>query len=169
MTLLLNCLLIFGVRIVDVSLGTLCTVFVVRGKKGLGSIIGFIDVIIWFLVVRQALSIENASIWIAVAYAGGYAIGTYAGSWLEEKLAIGSSSLTVITRGIRNDLVSLIRSKGFAVSVVKCQGKEDENLMLLIQVDRKRVEEVSNIVKELAPDSFITISDTRKIINGYFR
>jgi uncharacterized protein YebE (UPF0316 family) len=169
MDLLINCLLIFGVRIVDVSLATMCTVLVVRGKKGLGSIIGFIDVIIWFLVVSRALSVENASIWIAIAYAGGYAVGTFVGSWIEEKLAIGNSSLTVITKGIRNDLVDFIRSKGFAVSVVECQGKESENLMLLIQVDRKRVEEVNNIIKEVAPDSFITITDTRKIINGYFR
>lgn len=169
MELLINCLIIFTVRIVDVTLGTLSTVLVIRGKKGLGSIIGFIDVTIWFLVVRQALSIENASMWIAIAYAGGYAAGTYAGSWLEEKLAIGNSSLTVITRGVRNDLVSLIRTKGFAVSAVKCQGKDNENLMLLIEVDRKRVKNVMKIIKEFAPDSFVAISDTKQIINGYFR
>jgi uncharacterized protein YebE (UPF0316 family) len=169
MSLLLNCLVIFAVRIVDVSLGTLSTVLVIRGKKGLGSITGFIDIIIWFLIVREALSIENASLWIAVAYAGGYAAGTYAGSWLEEKLAIGSASLTVVTRGIRNDLVKAIRAKGFAVSVVECQGKDSKNLLLLIEVDRRRIKDVRTIINEVASDSFIAISDTKSIINGYFR
>ncbi|MDD2203229.1 MAG: DUF5698 domain-containing protein [Bacilli bacterium] len=169
MEILINGLLIFGVRIIDVSLATLCTVLIVRGKRGIGAIIGFIDVFIWFLVVRHALTIENASIWIAIAYAGGYAVGSFVGSWVEEKLAIGNSSVTVITKGIRNDLVEIIRSSGFAVSVVECQGKEGKNLMLIIQLDRKRVDELNKLVKQVAPDSFITISDTRKIINGYFR
>lgn len=169
MDLLFNCLLILVIRIIDVTLGTLSTVLVIRGKKGIGSIIGFIDVTIWFLVVRQALSIENASIWIAIAYAGGFAAGTYVGSWLEEKLAIGSCSLNVIARGLRYDLVDALRSKGFGVSSVVCEGKDSENLMLLIEVDRRKTRAVRNIINDIAPDSFITISDTRQIINGYFR
>ena len=169
MELLINCLIIFIVRIVDVTLGTLSTVLVIRGKKGLGSIIGFIDVVIWFLLVRQALSIENASLWIAIAYAGGYAAGTYTGSWIEEKLAIGNSSFTVITKGLRYDVVELLRQRGFGVSSVLSKGIDSENLMLLIEVDRKKIKAVRNIINEIAPDSFIAISDTRQIINGYFR
>ena len=40
--------------------------------------------------------------------------------------------------------------------------------MLLIEADRKKMKKVNDIIKEVAPDSFITISDTKKIINGYF-
>jgi uncharacterized protein YebE (UPF0316 family) len=168
MDLFLNCLIIFLVRIVDVSLGTLSTVLVIRGKKGLGSIIGFIDLVIWFLVVRQALSIESASLWIAIAYAGGYATGTYAGSWLEEKIALGKSSLIVVTKGLRHDLVKLLRNRGFGVSEVKSQGINGENLLLLIEVQRKKIKNVIDVINEVASDSFITVSDTKEIINGYF-
>lgn len=168
MDLLLNCLLIFAVRIVDVSLGTVRTVLVVRGKKLVGSIIGFIEVAVWFLVVREALTSDTTNIWIAVAYAGGFSTGTYVGSWIEEKLAIGSSSVNVITRGLRYDLVELLRNKGYGLSTITCQGKDSENLMLLIEVSRKQINNVRDIVKEMAPESFITISDTKQIINGYF-
>jgi uncharacterized protein YebE (UPF0316 family) len=169
MDLLLNCLMIFFVRIVDVSLGTLGTVLIIRNKRFLGSVIGFVNVAIWFLVVRQALSIENASLWITVAYAGGFATGTYVGSWVESKLAFGSSSVTVITRGVRDDVVDVVRKTGYAVSVVKCHGKEGENLMLIIEVGRKKVNDVIKVVNTIVPDSFISVSDTTKIINGYFR
>jgi uncharacterized protein YebE (UPF0316 family) len=118
--------------------------------------------------VREALSIENASAWIAIAYAGGYATGTYVGSWLEEVLAIGNSSVNVITRGLRYDVVDLLRKKGFGVSSVIIQGKDSDNLLILIEINRKRAKDVSHIIKEIAPDSFITISDTKQIINGYF-
>ncbi len=169
MTLFFNCLLIFGVRIVDVSLGTLRTVLVVRGKRLVGACIGFIEVLVWFLIVSKALAGENSSLWVAIAYSGGFSAGTFVGSWLEEKLAIGSSSVNVITRGLRYDLVELLRDKGFGVSTINCQGRDSENLMLLIEVDRKKTKTVRDIINNTAPDSFVTISDTKQIINGYFR
>lgn len=173
MELLINCLLIFGVRVFDVTLGTLGTVLVIRGKRGLGSIVGFIDVVIWFLVVRQALSLETATILetilVAISYAGGYGIGTFVGSWVEEKLAIGSSSFNAITKGLRYDIVDVLREKGFGVSTLVVKGKDGDNLMILIEVNRKKIKDVNNIIQQMAPDAFISISDTRKIINGYVK
>ena len=71
MTLLSLCLKIFFVRIIDVSLGTIVTVLTVKGKRLLATIVGFIDVIIWFLVVKEALNTNLDSMWIAVSYASG--------------------------------------------------------------------------------------------------
>jgi uncharacterized protein YebE (UPF0316 family) len=160
-------LIIFSVRIVDVTLGTISTVYVIRGRRIIGSIFGFVDLIIWFLIVRQALSIDNASLWIAFAYAGGYAAGTYIGSWIEEKLAVGNSSIQIITKGERYDLVEEIRNHHFAVSSVVCQGKSGNNLLLIIKASRKRVKGLQKLVQKIAPDSFISISDVQKTINGY--
>lgn len=168
MDLFSQCLLIFFVRIIDVSMGTLRTVLVIRGRRLTGAFIGFVEVLVWFLIVSQALTSDSNSIWIAIAYASGFSTGTFVGSWIEEKLAIGSSSFNIITKGLRYDLVDILREKGFGVSSIVCQGKDDENLMLLIEVDRKKMKKVNDIIKEVAPDSFITISDTKKIINGYF-
>lgn len=173
MEFLINCLIIFLVRVFDVTLGTTCTVMIVKGKREIGSILGFINVIIWFLVVRQALTMETKTIFetmaVAIAYAGGYGIGTYAGSWVEEKLAIGSSSINVITKGLRYDLVNTLRDKGFGVSTLVVQGKDSENLMILIEVNRKKLNDAHNVIKAMAPDAFISITDTRKIINGYVK
>ena len=67
-------LLIMSVRVIDVSMGTIRTVL--EGKK-IGALIGFVEVLVWFLIVRRALTIDEPSLWIAVAYAGGFSIGTY--------------------------------------------------------------------------------------------
>lgn len=168
MAILFNCLMIFFVRIVDVSLATLLTVLIVRGKRVLGSIIGFIDIVIWFLMVRQALTAADTSLWIVIAYAGGYGVGTYVGSWLEEKLAIGSYSIQVISRGERYDLVDFLRGKGYAVSTIPCQGQKGNNLMLIIEVNRKKMKEIRKLIDETAPDSLIIVSDVKQVINGYF-
>lgn len=168
MTLLINCLIIFVGRIADVSLATILTVFVVRGKKAMASIIGFVDIVIWFLIAKNALSAENSSIWILLSYASGFAAGTYIGTWLEEKIAIGNSSLQIITRGERYDMEKALRDAGFAVSTVLCSGREGKNLLLIVEINRKKIKKVRDIVSAVAPDSFVTISDVRTNINGHF-
>ena len=53
-------LLIFGSRILDVSIGTLRIVFINRGFRRLAPILGFIEVLIWIIVVREVmLNLKN--------------------------------------------------------------------------------------------------------------
>ena len=51
MELVLLCIKVFLGRMVDVSLSTLQTMYLVKGKRSLATIVGFIDVLIWFIVV----------------------------------------------------------------------------------------------------------------------
>ena len=85
MSLFFLCLKIFIVRIVDVSLGTICTILTVRNKRKLAALLGFIEIFIWFVIVKEALNTDSTSIFIAISYAGGFATGTYIGSFLSEK------------------------------------------------------------------------------------
>ena len=62
---------IFFVRIVDVSLGTFRTILTVKGKRQYASMIGFIEVLIWFMIVREALNTDAGGIIIGIAYASG--------------------------------------------------------------------------------------------------
>ena len=91
------CLQIFLFRIVDVSLGTFVTILTVKNKGVIATIIGFIDVLIWFLVVKEALNTNQESILIAISYAGGYAVGTYVGTFLSNILINGKLSVQVIS------------------------------------------------------------------------
>ena len=86
MEVLFLCIKIFVVRILDVSLGTCRTVMVVKGKTLYATIIGFIEVFIWFLIVREALNTDVESIWIAISYSLGFATGTYLGGIISKKL-----------------------------------------------------------------------------------
>ena len=51
MELLILCLKVFLVRILDVSLGTMRTIVMVKGKTLIASLIGFVELLIWFLIV----------------------------------------------------------------------------------------------------------------------
>jgi len=84
-TVILTCGLIVVGRIVDVSLGTLRTVMVVTGRRGMAFILGFCEVLIWITVVGQLIA--NLDHWTYYpAYALGFALGCFVGMTIERRL-----------------------------------------------------------------------------------
>lgn len=170
MGLLSLCLKIFFVRIIEVSLGTIVTVLTVKNKRIIATILGFIDVIIWFMVVREALMTDVKSIWIALSYAGGYAIGTFLGTTLSNKLINGKISMQVILDDLPKEKIDIIRDKGYAVSQVDCTGKDNsKKLMLFIEVDNKKVDDLQTIIKKIDENAFMIVNETKHVVNGFFK
>ena len=171
MELLLLCIKVFCVRILDVSLGTIRTIMTVKGKAHIASMIGFLEVLVWFLVVREALNTDMDSIWIAVSYAGGFATGTYIGSFLSNKFIRGNFGVQVILSKNDNKIVDTIRKEGYAVSVIDVKGQEQdkEKYMLFIEIDKRRFNHLKNLIKDLDERAFIVVNETRMVQNGYFK
>ncbi len=170
MRLLSLCIIIFLARIIDVSLATFVTVLTVKGKRSIATILGFIDVIIWFLVVKEALSTDIKSIWIALSYAGGYALGTFIGTTLSNKFIKGKISVQVVINENDKDKVKIIRDKGFAVSQVDCTGKDDvKKLMLFIEVDKKYLDALKKIINSIDENAFMIVNETKYVVNGFFK
>lgn len=170
MRILSICLIILFARIVDVSLSTIVTVLTVKSKRVLATVLGFIDVIIWFLVVREALTTSIKSIWIAISYALGYAIGTFIGTTLSNKLINGKVSMQVILDEKNEEKINEIRDKGFAVSQVNCTGKDNaKKLMLFIELDKKNINDLKNIINKIDENAFMVINETKYVVNGFFK
>ena len=81
----LMCVKIFCARLIDVSLGTFRTINTVKGKELSASLIGLVEITVWFLIVKEALNTDNNSIWIVIAYALGFSVGTYIGGKISKK------------------------------------------------------------------------------------
>lgn len=170
MEILLLCIKIFFVRIIDVSMGTFRTIVTVKGKKLLASLIGFVEVFIWFVIVKEALNTESTSIFIAFAYAGGYATGTFIGSALSEKLIKGNFGVQVITSKKDDELVAFLKKNGFGVSVIDVRSEKEQNekYMLFIEIDKSKFEDLQKLIKKYDPNAFIVVNETKKVYNGYF-
>ena len=97
MELFLLCLKIFFVRIIDVSLGTIRTIVTVKDRRLIASLIGFIEVFVWFVIVKEALNTDETSLFVAISYALGFSTGTYIGSYLSNKYIKGNFGVQVIT------------------------------------------------------------------------
>ncbi len=170
MELLYLCIKIFIGRLVDVTLSTLQTMYLVKGKRNLATIIGFVDVLIWFIVVREALNTDIQSMWIALAYAGGYAAGTFTGSGISKKVIKGTVSVQVITKNYKNKVIEALKNSNYSASVIECKGvhKEDTNFMIYAQIQNNKLSEFKKLIMEIDPNAFITVTESKEILNGYF-
>ncbi len=161
MSLLLTCIKIFFARILDVSLNTIRTTFVIKGKTFIVALIAFIEITIWLLVARTAINVE-LNLWIVISYSGGYTMGTILGTTFINKFVKTNMELIVISTKIKN--TKKIKDKNFGVSILN---KDKNKTILLIETSKKRLDELTTLLKKLDNEAFITIKETKTIINGY--
>lgn len=167
MTTLILCTKIFGARLIDVSLGTIRTVYTVKNKHMIASIIGLIEVIVWFLVVQEALNSTSNNFFIAFSYSIGFAVGTYIGGILSNKLINTKLGVQVILSKKDDKILDTIRKEGYALSVLNLVS-EKEKYMLYIQVDSKKYNHLIRLINSLDSKAFIVVNETKVVYNGYF-
>lgn len=164
------CLKIFSVRIIDVSIGTVRSIFTIKGKNFTASLIGFFEILVWFLVAKEALDTDNNSIWIAISYSLGFATGTYLGGFLSSVLIKVKLGVQVILSSNDKRVVKIIRDKGYAVSVMDVKGRNflDNKYMLFIEIENDKYNELTSLIKRLDEKAFIVVNETKYVHNGYF-
>ena len=167
MEILILCVRIFFTRIIDVSMGTFRTIMTVRGKKYVASFIGFVEVFIWFLVVKDALSTGETNLFVALSYAGGYACGTIIGGLVSERFVTSNLTVQVITSALT--LPDTLREKGYAVTVLEAKGMDTdtEKIMLILEISNKKIGLLKNFVKEVDDKAFVIVNETKYVLNGY--
>ena len=124
-------LLIFCARLVDVSLSTLRILLISRGMKQVAPFVGFFEVMIWLFAISQAM--KHLDHWFNyVAYAGGFAAGTWLGFFFENRLALGLQSVQIkgclgpqsvptrVYRGLRCVQARIFRGDR-SIQVIGCQ------------------------------------------------
>jgi len=158
-------LLIFCARICDVTIGTMRHLLLARGHKLLVPILGFIEVMIWLLTVKQVLG--NLDHWITyVAFAGGFATGNYVGMILEEKLAVGLEVIRIFSKNNTQDLFDHLKNEGYGVTCVDAQGSTGKVNIIFTIVDRRQHNKIISIIKKYNPKAFYSVEDVQKVSGG---
>lgn len=164
MNTLLLCLEIFFARLIDVSIGSVRTIYLVKQKNLIACCLAFIEVMIWFYIARQALTNENASFLVVISYAGGYAVGTYIGGLINKYLVKGTLTAMIITDNNKKNLIEAIKDSKYGVSIIKL---EDDKMMLLVETKKKNLKRLKNLIISLDRNAFIIVSETLQVENGY--
>lgn len=155
-------LLIFVARIGDVSMNTLRIMFMMNGKKSIVPVLGFFEALIWLLAIGQIFqNVDNPISYIA--YAGGFATGTFVGMTLEEKLAIGRVLVRVITPEPHPDLLEFMKEKNYRFTNVGGEGRFGKVNLLFTVMKRDTLHEFISKVKEVDEKAFYTIESVKRV------
>jgi uncharacterized protein YebE (UPF0316 family) len=159
---------VFFARICDVTLGTLRIIFISKGKHILAPLFGFVEVLIWITVIGQILEYSAGDFVCYVAYAAGYAAGSFVGIRVEERLALGTQLIRVYTKKGGNGLMRLLNKNNFGATTAIGEGVEGEVSIVETFVNRKSSQCVQNLISSYDPSAFYVISDVRSVRRGIF-
>ena len=160
--------LIFIARISDQSIGTLRLIFISKGYKNLAPFIGFFEVIIWILAIRQIF--QHLDNWVCyLAYGAGFATGNYIGILLDERLSLGNVLVRVIPRYDTTNLINDLSAHGYGLTVTDAVGKNGPVKIILTIIQRKELPGVVEIINRHNPNAFYTIEEVKAVNRGVFR
>jgi uncharacterized protein YebE (UPF0316 family) len=161
-------LMIFFLRVADMSLDTIRVLFVVRGKKAIVWVLGFFQSLIFVIAISSVLT-ELDNILNVVGYATRFATGNLVGMLIEQRLAIGHILVTIISSNRGAFIAERLRAGGYAVTEIPGRGRNGTVFELHASVLRKDVPNVETIVLEADPQAFITAEDVRPVRRGFWR
>jgi len=160
--LIADLLLIVALRTLDVGISTVRIVVLGRGRRGLAAGLGFVEAIVWVVAVARVLDgIDDPA--RMVAFAAGFALGTYLGSKVEEWLAIGQCLVRVVAPVGSPQVAPKLREIGLGATVFNGDGMDGEVRLTFCVVDRRQLPHVQRLITEVNPHAYVTVDDTASI------
>ena len=161
-------LMIFLLKIIEVSIATVRIIMITKGEKTIGSIIAFFEISLWLFLVTTVLTNIQEDIWQGIMYILGFSVGQFVGSVIENKLSIGTVRVeAIVLREHEKALVKYLRDREFAVTVLEAQGMNFPRSLLLFFVDRRKLKGLISEIKKNQPNVVLAVDDIKPIYGGY--
>ena len=163
-------LIIFFSKVIENAVATLRIIVVANGKKILGAILQGIVSIVWICITGVVVVNILKDPFKIVAFALGSIVGSYLGSIMEERIALGNKMLIAISSAnYEENITKKIREQKFAVTSTLGKGRDQEKVILFILVPRKKAKEVSSLLKNIDPNILIISENAFHIYGGYLK
>jgi uncharacterized protein YebE (UPF0316 family) len=148
----LLCVLIFVLRICDVTLGTVRTVAIVKGYVTMAVALGFFEVLIWITAVSQVISRIHESFFLALAFAGGFAAGNAVGILVERRLAMGTAVVRILSNTHGVEIADAVRGDGHDVTVFPGEGADGPITLVYAVAPRRRSRQILDRARAIDPE-----------------
>lgn len=150
---------IFIFKIIEDALATLRLIVVSNGKKGLGAILQFIITLIWIVLTGTVLMGLQKDLFKVLAFALGSLFGSYFGSFLEEKIALGMN-LVLVELENKNaiKLKNVLEQKKFSLVTIF----NDKSSVLFIICKRRQMRIIITAIRSIDKKAII-ISEKIKV------
>lgn len=158
---------ILVIQIVYVSCFTLRMILTLKGERYTAAAISMLEVLIYVIGLNIVLKYVNQPACLIV-YAIGYGLGVLAGSWIEEKLALGYVTVKVITDELHRYMAAYLRKEGFGVTSWIGWGRDGERMVLEVLARRKNEKFLYDCILAIDPKAFIVTVEPRKLHGGFW-
>jgi len=149
-------------KIIENALATLRIIVIANGKKKLGAFLQFVIALIWVFVTGTVIYKVNEDPLKILFFALGSLLGSYLGSVLEEKIAMGNNVLMVVVKNeIAKKIEAQLNNKDWINSLELSTSNET---LLMIAIPRKMKIKVIKIIKKLDKNAII-LSEKVQVIN----
>lgn len=162
----LGALLIFALRVCDMSMDTLRVMSMVRGKRIRASLFGLVEAGVFIMAIAKVLSPPIRPLEMA-GYAAGFAAGTFIGMTLAQRLTTNHVLFRVLSPKHGEAICWSLRDAGFAVTCVEAEGKSGPVPILWTVINRKNGERLIALVRKLDPKAFIVSEPIDHACGGF--
>lgn len=161
-------LLIFFAKVIEVAIGTLRIIYINKGYRTLGSVLALVEILLWvFIASRVIVGVSEAPM-KGIIYSLGFAAGVYAGSILENYLAVGKIFIqAIIMREEASKVTKALREAGYGVTALAAQGKFRSRKVLMIFSNRKNKDDIIQLISDMDDDALIVANEVSMIKGGY--
>jgi uncharacterized protein YebE (UPF0316 family) len=159
-TLVVVPLLIFFARILDVSLGTIRLIFISKGERLLSAGIGFFEVIVWLLAITRIID-NLTNVYAYIAYGAGFAVGTYVGITLENRILVGKVMVRLTTEKDSHFLVEELRKKRYTFTCVGVDGPDGKVNSLHVIIHKKDLKKLIDYLNAYDDNAFYSVEDVK--------
>ena len=159
-------LLIFCMRILDVSIGTVRVIYTIRGQRAASVFLGVIESGIWIFAISRAFKYVETPVSM-VGWALGFGAGTFVGITLEKWIATGHIVIRVIGSDHAEQLRLALMKEDVGVTGLHGEGRDGRNQILFVVAHRRRGKHLLGVIQQIDPEAFITIDPISQAIGGY--
>ena len=155
-------LAIFASKILENTLATLRIIVVSNGKKKLGAILQGLVTLIWLLVTGVVIIDIKNDIFKIFFFCTGAVIGSYLGSIIEEKIALGTNTtIAIIDNQFKNILFNKL--KNYKINIIN---DTIEYCVIMLIIPRKKTYYINNIINNTDKSAIITNLRSKIIIKN---
>ncbi len=133
-----------------------------KGRKLAATGLGFVEALIWVLAIARVLDGLDDPIRM-IAFAAGFAAGTYLGALVEEWMALGQVLVRVISPIDSPPVADMLRENDYGATVVNGDGLTGEVRITFSVVPRREVRRLSGMIHETNPEAFVTLETTTSV------
>ena len=159
---------IFGLRILGISLSTVRTLLMVRGRRLMSVSISLVEFLTYAFSIGAVVQ-DLTDPWNLGSYAVGSAAGIWFGIELERRFVKGFASISVISPTKAHEIAEAVREAGFGATEGFGQGVGGQVGTVRIVVRRNEVKRALDVVNRVDAGAFITVEETRALQRGYLR